>query len=40
MCLEEKHLYPRNARFDLVAIKMLPYGSSIELMQNAFELAV
>ena len=38
--LEEKRLYPGNARFDVVAIKMLPDGSSIELIQNAFELAV
>jgi putative endonuclease len=38
--LKEKHLYPCNARFDVVAIKMLPDGSTIELIQNAFELAV
>jgi putative endonuclease len=40
MYLKEKHLYPCNARFDVVAIKMLPDGSTIELIQNAFELAV
>ena len=38
--LKEKHLYPCNARFDVVAIKMLPDGSTVELKQNAFELAV
>ena len=36
--LEEKHLYPCNARFDVVAIKMLPSGNKVELIQNAFEL--
>ena len=40
MYLKEKHLYPCDARFDVVAIKMLPDGSTIELIQNAFELAV
>jgi putative endonuclease len=38
--LKEKHLYPCNARFDVVAIKMLPDRITIELIQNAFELAV
>jgi len=37
--LEEKNLYPCNARFDVVAIKILPAGNTIELIQNAFELA-
>jgi putative endonuclease len=37
--LEEKTLYPCNARFDVVAIKMLPVGNTVELIQNAFELA-
>jgi len=37
--LKNKDLYPCNARFDVVAIKMLPEGSTIELIQNAFELA-
>jgi len=37
--LKDKNLYPCNARFDVVAIKMLPDGSAIELIQNAFELA-
>ncbi len=40
MYLEEKNLYPCNARFDVVAIKMLPAGSTVELIQNAFDLAV
>ena len=38
--LGEKRLYPCNARFDVVAIKMLPGGNKIELIQNAFELAL
>jgi len=38
--LEEKHLYPCDARFDVVAIKMLPAGSIVELIQNAFELVL
>jgi putative endonuclease len=38
--LEEKHLYPCDARFDVVAIKMLPAGSIVELIQNAFDLAL
>lgn len=37
--LEEKNLYPCDARFDVVAVKMLPAGNTIELIQNAFELA-
>jgi putative endonuclease len=38
--LGEKHLYPCNARFDVVAIKMLPSGNRVELIQNAFELTL
>jgi len=38
--LEEKHLYPCDARFDVVAIKMLPGGNKVELIQNAFELTL
>ena len=38
--LEEKNLYPCDARFDVVAVKMLPAGNTIELIQNAFELAL
>ncbi|MEN6321530.1 MAG: YraN family protein [Syntrophaceae bacterium] len=37
--LEEKNLYPCDARFDVVAIKILPAGNTIELIQNAFDLA-
>lgn len=37
--LDEKQLYPCDARFDVVAVKMLPAGNTIELIQNAFELA-
>lgn len=37
--LEEKRRYPCDARFDVVAVKMLPAGNTIELIQNAFELA-
>jgi putative endonuclease len=39
MYLEEKHLFPCNARVDVVAIKMLPEGNTVELIQDAFELA-
>ena len=38
--LEEKHLYPCDARFDVVAIKMLPARSIVELIQDAFELTL
>jgi putative endonuclease len=38
--LEEKKLYPCDARFDVVAVKMLPAGNTIELIQNAFDLAL
>lgn len=37
--LVEKHLYPCNARFDIVAIKMLSDGNKVEIIQNAFDLA-
>jgi len=37
--LKEKHRYPCDARFDVVAIKMMPAGNMIELIQNAFEFA-
>jgi putative endonuclease len=36
--LEERHLYPCNARFDVVAVKIFPEGGGVELIQNAFEL--
>ncbi|MHB8092544.1 MAG: YraN family protein [Syntrophales bacterium] len=37
--IEEKHQHSRNARFDVVAVKILPAGTTIELIKNAFELA-
>ncbi|MCK9362217.1 MAG: YraN family protein [Syntrophales bacterium] len=37
--IEEKHQHSRNARFDVVAVKILPAGTNIELIKNAFELA-
>jgi putative endonuclease len=36
--LEEKRLRHRPARFDVVAVKLLPAGHKIELIRNAFEL--
>lgn len=37
--LEERHLRHRPARFDVVAVKLLPAGHRVELIRNAFELA-
>jgi putative endonuclease len=37
--LEEKRLCHRPARFDVVAVKLLPAGHGIELIRDAFELA-
>jgi len=37
--LKEKRLCHRPGRFDVVAVKMLPSGYSIEIIRNAFELA-
>lgn len=37
--IEEKHKHSRNARFDVVAVKLLPSGPTVELIKNAFELA-
>ena len=37
--LEERRIYPCNARFDVVAVKMLPAGNEIELIRNAFDFA-
>jgi len=37
--IEEKQKHSRNARFDVVAVKLLPTGTTIELIKNAFELA-
>ena len=35
--LEEHRLYPCNARFDVVAVKMFPAGNQVEVIRNAFE---
>ena len=37
--LSEKKLPHRSARFDVVAVKMLPAGNTIELIRDAFECA-
>jgi putative endonuclease len=37
--LNEKRLCHRQARFDVVAVRLLPAGHRIELIRNAFELA-
>ena len=37
--LQERRLNHRSARFDVVAVKLLPAGHKIELIRNAFELA-
>jgi putative endonuclease len=37
--LQEKRLGHRPARFDVVAVKLLPAGNEVELIRNAFELA-
>jgi putative endonuclease len=37
--LQDRRLYPCNARFDVVAVSILPDGGRIELIRNAFELA-
>jgi putative endonuclease len=37
--LSEKRLRHRQARFDVVAVKLRPTGSRIELIRNAFELS-
>jgi putative endonuclease len=37
--LREKRLCHRPARFDVVAVKLLPVGHRIELIRNAFELS-
>lgn len=38
--LQQKRLETSNARFDVVAVKLLPDGTRIELIRNAFNLAV
>jgi putative endonuclease len=37
--LSEKHLRHPPARFDVVAVKLLPVGTTIELIRDAFELS-
>jgi putative endonuclease len=37
--LSEKHLHHHPARFDVVAVKLLPAGISIELIRDAFEIS-
>jgi putative endonuclease len=37
--LSEHRLCQRPARFDVVAVKLLPEGARIELIRNAFELS-
>ena len=37
--LSEHHLRQCPARFDVVAVKLLPGGTQIELIRNAFELS-
>jgi len=36
--LQQRHLETCNARFDVMAVKLLPDGTRIELIQNAFNL--
>jgi len=36
--LAERHLCHRQARFDVVAVRLLPAGHRIELIRDAFEL--
>ncbi len=38
--LQEKNMLSRNARFDVVAVKMLPTGNAVEHIQHAFELSI
>jgi putative endonuclease len=37
--LSEHHLRHRQARFDVVAVRLIPGGDRIELIRNAFELS-
>ena len=37
--LNEKRLDNHDARFDVIAIKLSPNGKTVELIENAFELA-
>jgi len=36
--LEERRLYPCNARFDVVAVKIFPAGNEVEIIRNAFDI--
>jgi len=38
--LEKRRLCHRQARFDVVAIRLLPAGHRIELIRNAFDLSL
>jgi putative endonuclease len=38
--LQQKRLETYNARFDVIAVKMLPDGTQIDLIQNAFNLII
>lgn len=37
--LQEMRIPSDNARFDVVAVKMFPEGTKVELIRNAFDLA-
>mgnify|MGYP003588787317 CR=1 FL=1 len=37
--LEQKQLHSREARFDVIAVSLLPAGERVELIRNAFDLA-
>jgi putative endonuclease len=37
--LEEKQLHSCEARFDVIAVLLLPEGNRVELIKNAFDLA-
>jgi putative endonuclease len=37
--LAQKNRFPEDARFDVVAVKILPSGTEVKLIRNAFELA-
>src|SRR5574340_1142891 len=37
--LQEKNMLSRNVRFDVVAVKMLPAGNTLEHIRDAFELS-
>ena len=38
--LEKNRCSPQDARFDVVAVKILPSGTEVKLIRNAFDLAV